>query len=61
MGQGHCWKDYREHLEESGQTHSAEWVHTFAEDGDKTCLLQDGHAGEHEWTVSSEILVRFTP
>lgn len=38
----HCWKDYREHLEETGRTGSAEWIATW-DDGNKTCLLEDGH------------------
>lgn len=57
MGQGHCWKDYREYLEEIGQIYSEEWVHTYAPDGDKTCLREDGHEGDHEWTSSRDIVI----
>jgi len=41
----HCWKDYRTHLEETGQIYSKEWADTY-ESGNKTCLLENGHSGE---------------
>lgn len=52
----HCWKDYRTHLEEIGQIYSEEWVETWHEGG-KTCLLEDGHDGDHDFVNDSTIMV----
>ena len=51
----HCWKDYREWLEENGQHMTDEWLDTF--DNGKTCMAMDGHDGIHEWIADSEISV----
>jgi len=53
----HCWKDYRQHLEEIGQIYSGEWVETYYE-GNKTCLLELGHASDHEFVDDNSIEVR---
>ncbi len=53
----HCWKDYRVHLEETGKVYSDEWVSTYCE-GNKTCILEARHTGEHEFTDDSQIVGR---
>jgi len=55
----HCWKDYREHLVEIGQEGTPEWVETYY-DGNKTCLLEQGHEGDHEFTDDNSIEIRLT-
>lgn len=55
----HCWKDYRTHLEETGHIYSDEWVETWY-DGNKTCLLDDGHEGEHEFVDDNSIEIKLT-
>lgn len=45
----HCWADHQEFSEAAG-----DWV-SF------TCLRLDGHAGPHEWTPDSEIVIEFLP
>lgn len=39
----HCWEDWQD--EDTGQSY--------------TCLLEDGHDGEHEWTPDGEIRIKF--
>ena len=29
------------------------------EEGEATCLLEDGHEGPHEWTPDNEIMITF--
>jgi hypothetical protein len=59
MGEKYCWKDYREHLEETGREGTAEWVHTFGPDGSGTCLLEADHEGDHDFVCNSSIVVTF--
>lgn len=56
----HCWMDYRTWAEEQHGFHSDEHLSTYSEPG-KTCLLEDGHDGPHEWTPDSDITVSFAP
>ena len=43
----------------------ADWRETFGDiglpvgSGNKSCLLEDGHDGPHEWTPNSEIIIKF--
>jgi hypothetical protein len=53
----HCWKGYRDYLQEQGST-MGEWIDTFIY-GDKTCMLPFGHEGNHQWVSDSEIGIRF--
>jgi hypothetical protein len=39
----HCWEDYQDY--DTGESY--------------TCLLEDDHDGEHEWTNDKEITVNF--
>lgn len=54
----HCWKDYRTHLEETGHEYSAEHVATYY-DGNKTCMLERDHEGDHEFVDDDSITVQF--
>lgn len=58
MAELHCWKDYRTHLEESGQIYSDEWANTY-HDGNKTCMGEANHEGEHEFVDDDSIVVSF--
>jgi len=40
----HCWEDYQDY--DTGESY--------------TCLLQDEHDRNHEWTNDKEITVRFS-
>ena len=54
-----CFKDYRTYLEENGHDHnSQDWLDTYM-DGNRTCLLEEGHEGDHEWTSDRDILISF--
>ncbi len=55
----HCLKDYRTWLEENDLHGSDEWLETFGTN--KSCMAEDGHAGEHMWVPDSEIEVGFLP
>ena len=56
----HCWKDRRQHIEEQYGFGSDAWVETFAEDWKPgTCMLPDGHSGEHDFTDDGDIGVTF--
>ena len=39
----HCWEDYQNY--DDGKSY--------------TCLLEDGHDGDHEWTLDEEITMEF--
>ena len=39
----HCWEDWQD--QDSGESY--------------TCLLEDQHDGDHEWTNDKEIKVKF--
>lgn len=54
----HCWTGYREYLEETGRENTPEHIATYTE-GSKTCMLEDGHSGEHEWTDDCDIGITF--
>lgn len=52
----HCWMGKYEYMESIGQ------LDDYLADGEQvpsTCLLPDGHAGPHEWTPDSEIIIQF--
>ena len=53
----HCWKDYRDWIEEMGKKGTEEWLATF--DNNKTCMAKPGHDGQHEWTEDSIISISF--
>jgi hypothetical protein len=52
----HCWKDEREHIEETYGIGSAEWCASFDGPGG-TCMLPDGHDGPHQFTPDDAIVV----
>lgn len=54
----HCWKDQREHIEETYGVGSDEWCASFDGPGG-TCMLEDGHPGPHQFTDDDEICVAF--
>jgi hypothetical protein len=54
----HCWKDRGEWAQEEFGFGSQEWVESYLFGG-CTCLLEDGHAGPHEWTPDGDIKVEF--
>lgn len=54
----HCWKGYREHLEDIGKIYTPEWAETY-ERGSKTCMLENGHGGEHDFVDDSAIVITF--
>jgi hypothetical protein len=58
MGELHCWKDQREHVEETEGQGSEAWTATWV-DGDGTCMLAAGHDGPHEFTPDDQIGVSF--
>ena len=51
----HCWKDYREWLEEQGKWGTEEFWQTEGE----TCMLEKDHEGDHEWMSDDNIFVHF--
>lgn len=53
----HCWKDYRSHLEDTGRIYSDEWVATY-HDGNKTCMAEHDHEGEHDFVDDNSIEVK---
>ena len=56
----HCWKDQREHVEETYGWGSDEWVATWLDDAvGGTCILEAGHDGPHEFTPDDQIGVTF--
>lgn len=51
----HCWKDKSQAAEEEhGWGSEQYWDAVVA---NCTCFLLDGHAGPHEWTPDSEIVI----
>lgn len=54
----HCWKGRNEWLEERYGHTSPEYIGAI-HDTSATCLLEDGHDGDHEWTPDSEIGISF--
>lgn len=54
----HCWKDYRTHLEETGREYSPEHVATYYE-GNKTCMREKDHEGDHDFVNDDSIVVTF--
>ena len=67
MSDLHCWKGLRDHLEDvhgwGTDAYWEAWAKTWSEDGtesyDGTCMLPDGHEGEHVFTRDDEIVVAF--
>ncbi len=56
----HCWQGLVEHIEETCGHHSPEHLATYADSfRSGTCMLEDGHAGPHEFTMDAEIGVAF--
>lgn len=57
----HCWMGLLEFLREAWG--DVEGYERFEQMGGEpmTCLLLDGHDGEHEWTRDADITVRFAP
>lgn len=56
----HCWKGKGEYMAETFGWQSDEHLAVYR-DGDGTCLLEDGHEEEHEFTPDSETVVSFKP
>lgn len=54
----HCWYDYRSYLEETGKIYSEEWVATYT-GGNKTCMAEKDHEGEHDFVDDDLIAVTF--
>lgn len=57
MTELHCWTGKTEYMEEKFGYGSEEWAEAFNNNG--TCMLPDGHEGEHEFTPDNQILVTF--
>ena len=55
----HCWKCNQEAAEEEFGHGSDEWAKAFSEPG--TCMLEDGHAGPHQFTPDDRITIAFPP
>lgn len=53
----HCWKGNQDDAEEKFGFLSDEWYDANLHSG--TCLLPDGHDGNHVFTPDSEICVSF--
>ncbi len=51
----HCWKDYSEYVAEKHGEWSSEHIAAMVDDG--TCMLEDGHEGEHRFTPDSGIVI----
>lgn len=56
----HCWMGQREEIEERYGWGSPEWVDTWADGAEGTCMLEKGHTGPHEYTSDGDILVTFS-
>ncbi len=56
----HCWKGKREHIEETVPDYvmSDAW-HAAWRDGEATCMLEEGHEGDHVFTPDSQITITF--
>ena len=54
----HCFMDYGYYLDTQGQFGSEEWVNQMI-DGGKTCMLENGHSGDHEWVSDNDIVIEF--
>lgn len=54
----HCWKDKREWIEEEHGSLSPEMMADLFQNT-ATCMLEDGHAGPHEWTPDNDITITF--
>lgn len=54
----HCWTGRRDSIEEQFGFGSKEWAASM-NDPDGTCMLPDGHGGDHDFTLDSEIGVSF--
>lgn len=60
----HCWTGKREWAEKTFGWGSDEHLATYSEDGDSrdgTCMLEDGHDGDHDFTPDDQIGVTFAP
>ena len=57
----HCWKDQREHIEETEEPYSPEWCASWRGERAASCMLEDGHDGPHCFTPDAAIVVRFEP
>ena len=55
-GQLHCWMGYHEWVRET-QGDDAYWA--IYMQPTKTCMLEDKHEGEHEWTPDGQIFITF--
>ena len=53
----HCWKDKIEWSEETYGFGSAEWAEAILHGG--TCMLQDGHDGDHEFVADNDVVIEF--
>ena len=51
----HCWKDKSEWTSERFGEWSSEHIEAMVDNG--TCMLEDGHVGEHEFTPDSQIII----
>lgn len=57
----HCWKSYQAHIEETFGWCSDEHLETYSDEfRDGTCMLPEGHEGEHVFTPDDEIEVEFS-
>jgi len=52
----HCWKDKADYMYEKFGPKSKEYIDCFAYGGG-TCMLQDGHEGNHIFTNDEDILI----
>jgi hypothetical protein len=53
----HCWKDRGQHVQEVFGFGSPEYFEFLTHGKGGTCMLRDGHPGQHEWTDDTEIVI----
>jgi hypothetical protein len=55
----HCWKDGPEEIVQEGGEEGQWW--TRLRPVGSTCLLPDGHPGEHRFTPDDQLVIQFAP
>ncbi len=53
-----CWKDNREYAAEVHGFGSDKWAEIWLQSG-STCMLEEGHEGEHDFVADSDIQLNF--
>ncbi len=57
----HCWTDKTHYMQETYGWASDQHIAAISEDVGSTCMLIEGHEGDHVWTPDDAIGVRFAP